>query len=601
MPNLSLEQLQSLAKARARAAIAKNNEQINHSHDTNTTSNLLDAAVHGVADGLTFGFDDRIAAASQALYNKLINVNDEDYSELYKKYLSDYNSNRSKLYKDHPYIYNAGNIASSLIPMGAMMKVVKPAAKLGMGAAKLLDSALQGAAYSTADAYGHHQKDVTIPAIMGGITGGVLGAASSVPNKILSYIKQSGGERKFIDAVKKTNIPLSKIQQELGYAIEDKQNHFTIADALGDTGTAILYKLSKQPKTRQIIQNILSNRQNNQSSRVENNILEAFKQTSGSTADKIKNKLENLRKSQANIEYNTAKQNSSDVVPIQTLNLLKEQLQPYNIVKTTAKPELYSKLLNVKNMLSTKSKNLPFDYALVSKQAIADIISSDPKSSIAQTLAPIHNSLDKELENSSPLYRKANDNYAQNSRIIDAVDKGASAYRARAQNSINNYKQLTEAEKLAHNYGFTDQLLKKLANSPLDSNVSRDLLKDNLVNQYPTLAGQDNGMQFIRQLKRENTMYNTNKDAIAKRIPAENKDFNLFHALHSKFTIPLHFLAKSFENKKTKKQLLDILLSGANKETLQNLQNIQNKNVNFNIPSNLLQALGMNLINNTGS
>lgn len=136
-----------------------------------------ESAVSGLADILTFGHSDEIAAGGQALIDKL--TDGGDYSELYKKNRQIMRDHKKKMEADNPKTFKgaqiAGGIGSAIATGGLLGAAGNTQRALGLAA---MGGATAGQGYSEADfGTGQNLLDTGIGAGLGAATFGVGQAA----------------------------------------------------------------------------------------------------------------------------------------------------------------------------------------------------------------------------------------------------------------------------------------------------------------------------------------------------------------------------------------------------------------------------------------
>jgi ABC-type transporter Mla subunit MlaD len=159
----------------------------------------------GAGQGLTAGFGDELLGAIQNPVGAMQAASNLLGANIQSPSVSDYEQKRDAVRKyiesaesAHPYLTTAGKIAGSLIPAGAVAKGVgalgilpELASGAGLGARMALgagEGALTGAGYGAVENVGEADKNLASAAgqgaLLGGATGGVLGATLPVAGKM---------------------------------------------------------------------------------------------------------------------------------------------------------------------------------------------------------------------------------------------------------------------------------------------------------------------------------------------------------------------------------------------------------------------------------
>ena len=167
-----------------------------------------------------------------------------------------------------------------------------------------------------------------------------------------------------------------------------------------------------------------------------------------------------------------------------------------------------------------------FDRVLGVKQAIQDDIGAAVRAgrnNEARELGKLLSELDGALEQSSDMYRTANDGFREASKTIDAVDQGQQMSRssARAADTVPQFQGMTPDQQGAARVGYGDNLLGKIeANTSPTANKAKIL-------QSPKRDAEATAMTvdpdlYGRRLSRENDMWETQNRALGGSRTADN-------------------------------------------------------------------------------
>jgi hypothetical protein len=113
--------------------------------------------------------------------------------------------------------------------------------------------------------------------------------------------------------------------------------------------------------------------------------------------------------------------------------------------------------------------------------------------------------------------------YAKDSAVIEAVDKGrAASQRGRYEDTIPAFQSLSPEEQAAFRAGYADPLIAQVQQAPVGTNKARALINDASAAEFPVFAAPGRGDQLGRRLTREQTMYETRNAAVGGSKTADN-------------------------------------------------------------------------------
>ena len=140
---------------------------------------MLESGISGLADIMTFGHSDEIAAGGQALIDKL--KDGGDYSELYKKNRDVMRGHKKKMEADNPGTYKTAQVVGGIgtaLASGGLGAVGNTQRALGLATG---GGALAGSGYSEGEiGSGQHALDTGLGAGLGAVTFGLGKAGEKV-------------------------------------------------------------------------------------------------------------------------------------------------------------------------------------------------------------------------------------------------------------------------------------------------------------------------------------------------------------------------------------------------------------------------------------
>ena len=191
---------------------------------------------------------------------------------------------------------------------------------------------------------------------------------------------------------------------------------------------------------------------------------------------------------------------------------------------TLRRGPLGQRLASLRGRLANDQEQMiDFDSVLQVKQDLYRQMGRSPDA--ASDLRPVYKALDEALEAASPAYRQANDTFAQQSRVIDAVDEGsrAASPRTRAPDNVQRFEGMNPDQQAAFRAGFGDRLLGRVeaASSSPTTNKARLLQTPKAEQELATFAG-SRAPRLQRQIGREQTMFETANQALGGSRTADN-------------------------------------------------------------------------------
>jgi len=337
------------------------------------------------------------------------------------------------------------------------------------------------------------------------------------------------------------------LRQGILQAARDGQTEFRLMDAMGIPGQRAASGVARGGGDAGAeIAEYLANRQAGQSERVSEYIAEAFgfrgrgpgimadpdapgSILSGSTrsAQETQKMLEAARGRVADLAYDAARKNAQPVDVRSVVEVIDARLGPTRgnefardgidgqfqkyrdrLVKQTADGQVelsdFSRVLNLKQDLQTEMQGL------IGTPAYRE-------------LKKIESALDEVLEAASPAYRKANDDFREASRVIDAIEAGQMMSKPgqRAVDNLGLFDRMTPDQQQAARIGYGDGLLAQVERQAAPTaNNARPLRSPKRVQETEGMAM--NAELFRRRIERENTMWETQNRALGGSRTADN-------------------------------------------------------------------------------
>jgi hypothetical protein len=341
-------------------------------------------------------------------------------------------------------------------------------------------------------------------------------------------------QKALIEGMRRSGKTNEEITAALRQAIDDGQDMFTIADAMGNSGQRMLSTVARNPhEGRQAVIEALQARQMDQSNRLSNALAEGF--GAPDTAAARAAKLTAGRSAAANANYEAARQGAGAVDVSGALREIDDILQPG--VNAIVRPQsgiaddsLESVVRRAQGLLTDgKSVNTNFTSVLRAKQDIQDLIGAaqrQGRNNQVKFLSQISGKLDESLSSASPGYRAANDTFRAQSREIDAVDLGtqAASGRTRAADNIRQFQSMPAGEQAAFRAGYADPMIARVESSSLSptTNRARPLITKKTGQEFPAFAAPGKGEQMGRRIAREQRMFDTSNAALGGSKSADN-------------------------------------------------------------------------------
>jgi Arc/MetJ-type ribon-helix-helix transcriptional regulator len=379
---------------------------------------------------------------------------------------------------------------------------------------------------------GERMQNAAIGTGLGGLLGGAAPAALSLLRTAVSPITSNisalsnptrYGNSQVARAVIDSGMTPQDIASSLRTAAAEGQGMFTAADAMGAPGRRMLATTVRGggPASTDTV-NFLDTRQAGQGRRVANALAEGF--DSPQTGAQTEARLTAARDAAADTEYGAVRAGAgrTDVVP--ALNNLDRNIGtgPGQTL-TPANDSIEAILTPYRQRLARVN---PDDFEAVQRIRgdMADAADNAFRGGFGNRSRLIRQAvreLDTAMEAASSGYRQANQNFAQASGDIAAVQQGRqAATRGRTENTIPAFQALRPQGQQAFRSGYVDPLIENAQGAAFGVNKARPLTSDAFADEAAAMAPGNPLMQ--RRIGREDAMFQTRQRAVGNSNTAEN-------------------------------------------------------------------------------
>jgi hypothetical protein len=500
-------------------------------------------------DEMGFGLPGKAMAGVQALTQSGLAAlpgetpwEGKSVGDLYDKNRSQYLNARQQYAEQHPTANTAASIGGAILGGSTMGRLagnalerVTPrlAATLENSyLGRMARDAVSGTAQGAVSAYGHDQ-DVTLPAIVGGVVGGVsrpitsvVGGTASAIGSMMGFGNAGRSQAALAEALRRSRMSADDVYNDMTRAVQQGQPEYTVADSLGNSGQRMLTGIVRSPgDERQPIVEQLQRRQAGQGRRIQNALVEGF--GNPQTAAQTEDALTALRRSEADVNYPAARQAAGTVDPTGAIARADEFLGTAgSLPRTNIANDSVEGAVNRARSLLTDGNNIvsDFDTAFRAKVELDSMIENG-NSTIQGRLRPIRDELDRALERSSDLYANARNTYRQQSQDIEAANIGRdAAMRGRVEDTIPRFQAMTRPEQQASfRAGYVDPYIADVQKTPgTMTNKARPLISDATQAEFPAFAAPGQGQQLMDRIGREQRMFDTTRQALGGSATAEN-------------------------------------------------------------------------------
>jgi hypothetical protein len=509
-------------------------------HKPDTGNQHVDASTV-FTDEMLFGLPGKASAALNAAVRAPFT--DKSFSEEYNTLRDQYQNARQQYASDHPVANTAASIGGSLyggaVTGGAAGNVigrVAPALSQAIQASyggRMAADAASGAVQGGLSAYGHDQN-VGLGSIIGGVAGGlsrpVIDAGSSVLGSLGGLVgvgNQSRANSAITQALTRADMSGDDVANALADAAAAGQP-YTVADAMGNSGQRMLTGIARSPgDMRQTIAETLQQRQAGQGRRLQNALVEGF--GTPQTATQTQDALTALRNTQANANYDAARQAAGTVDPSAAIQNADNFLQPgasgvMNPGNNISDDSIEAAVRRARGYLTDGNSVLTdFNAALRAKQEM-DAMIEGAKPAVQRQLIPIRDALDNSLAATSAPYATARDTFRQQSQAIEAADVGRNAaMRGRTEDTIPAFQAMRPDQQASYRAGYVDPYIADIqkAAGPM-TNKARPLISDATAAEFPAFAAPGEGQQLMDRIAREQRMHETMQAALGGSRTADN-------------------------------------------------------------------------------
>jgi len=259
--------------------------------------------------------------------------------------------------------------------------------------------------------------------------------------------------------MQRAGVTADDVANSIQSAINDGQQGYAVADAIGNSGQRMLSSVARTPNdARQDVVNQLLTRQAGQGERLSNAIAEGF--AAPDTAAQRAATLTGARDAEANQLYGAARRDAGAVNVSPVLDTIDQTISPgvnqvVNPRDNIGYDTIEGALARVRNMLSDgNSQVTDFNTLFRAKMDVDDMIQKATNQGAnwrANALGQVQRQINSALAEASPSYRQAAANYAERSGVIDSVDAGTAAAsgRTRAGDNIADFNAMTPDQQQA--------------------------------------------------------------------------------------------------------------------------------------------------------
>ena len=517
----------------------------------------MGALVDGAHNGITFGHGDTLAGVKGAVFGQNTqedgNLSADFSGTMADRYASErdkYREQQDQSQAENPNTYGGGNIMGAAVPAIAGGLLTGGQSMLGQAGYGMGIGAIEGALHGTGNADG---KDVLTQGAKGALVGAGAGALAPVAVGAAGAIKNAAKDpvtgvvdalvgrantgkanRAIMDAMRQSKKTPDELGQAVMRAAQEGQPEYRMMDAMGLPGqrsASGVARLGGEPGAD--IADFLNKRQAGQGERVAGFVDEGFGMN-GETAKQAVGRMTADRKSAADAAYDAARGNAAPVDVRGALGVIDDRIGGMNGSNITG-DSIDAKLAGYRNRLAADpapdgeiSRELSdFDRVLGVKQSIQDDIGAAVRAgrnNEARELGKVMAELDSALEQSSDMYRTANDGFRQSSQAIDAVDAGAGMSRpsARAADTTQQFQGMPPDQQQSARLGYGDELLRKLeANPSPTANKAKPLQSPKRDAEAQAMTVDPN--LYKERLARENEMWETQNRALGGSRTADNQ------------------------------------------------------------------------------
>ena len=398
----------------------------------------------------------------------------------------------------------------------------------GFGSGEGLEDRLYNAGLGTALGFG---AGAALPAVTTAIGGAVKGVAAP----FIAPFKPEGYSEKALAAyMRRSGKTPEQIADIMRGAADDGQGMYTIADAMGNAGQRALVPVTRTPNdARQEVKDFLIRRQLGQPQRLAGALAEGF--DAPQTSDQFARALTSARDLEADALYGAARREAGAVNVTPVLEQIDQTLSPgvNRIVSprdNIGNDTIEGALARFRRMISDgDSQVTDFNTLFRAKLDLDDMIAraeGQGAGNRAHYLGQVKREVDRALERASSIYRTANDRFAQQSRVLDTVAEGSAARsgRVRSDDAIEAFSAMTPEQQQAFRTGYVDPIIADIESKPMGpvTNRARSLTTPKYEQEFQAFAAPGRAEQLGQRIGRENRMFETANAALGNSKTADN-------------------------------------------------------------------------------
>lgn len=489
------------------------------------------AALAGIAQGMTFGFADELTAGIEAM------MTDKSYDEAL--------ANRRQLYgearEDHPGTMLSGEIAGGVaIPVGA------GAIKGGTLAARMGAGAKAGAAGGSLAGFGSAEGNVIerLPAaatgaVLGGAVGGALpvvpamgrfaadvtGVRPKTPRmplpdgQELRYTgpasiddirgtlrsTQERADDKLLQAMDRGEVDIDALSRATG----DKPE--TILDLAGQPALRLARGArSASPRASKQLDEYMTNRASGAEERILNDLLETTGQPGRTNTVQAFDDLIEARKAHAKPLYDKAYEATVQSDVVKEAVAIPEFRRAYEAGQRIARIEKRT-LPDIEEGIKNGFPVEAIDYMKRGVDAVIEAGGESGRSMSRTEARALRNRLAEVLEDvdaSVPAYKQARAQFAGDSELLEALDSGRSLFKMHPDEARKAVDNLSEAGKERFRQGAFEALADRIESIAPGNDISRRVAEKTLDKKRLRLLFSDDESfaRFQDLIKREATM-----------------------------------------------------------------------------------------------
>lgn len=464
--------------------------------------------------------------------------------DLYDKNRSQYQSARQEYAEQHPDANSAASVGGGILGGSTMGRLAGTAfervaprlaqALEGSYLGRMAKDAVSGTAQGAVSAYGHDQ-DIGLPALIGGVVGGVsrpitsaVGGTASAIGSMMGFGNRGRSQAALAEALARSRQSPDDVYNDMSRAVQQGQPEYTVADSLGNSGQRMLSGIVRSPgDERQQIVEQLQRRQAGQGDRLVNALSEGF--DAPQTAIQTRTAMTDARDAAADTNYAAARQSAGVVDPTGAIQHADNFLQPgasgvMSNQSNIADDSVEALVRRARGYLTDGNSVLTdFNAAFRAKRELDRIIKKNPD---VRELYPIRNALDDSLANASQPYAAARDQFRRESQAIGAIDQGtaAASSRTRAADNIDGFNALQPDQQQPFRVGYADPHIARVEAASMSptTNKARMLITGKTEQEFPAFAAPGRGDVMGDRIAREQRMFETANQALGGSRTADN-------------------------------------------------------------------------------